>query len=79
MLTTYLCKLGSKIAIFRVFTNFFFQNYWIATQVINIIESPKILYWKSEKKGKVGVVFRGHNLGQIRLKVVKKQRNWHYQ
>ena len=32
----FLSKLGPNISIFKGFTRFFFQNYWIATQVINI-------------------------------------------
>ena len=36
-MTSFLRKLGPKMIIFRGFTEFF-QNYWIAIKVINIIE-----------------------------------------
>ena len=31
----FVVQIGPQKAIFRGFTNFFFQNYWIAKQVIN--------------------------------------------
>ena len=50
ILTPFLCKLGPKITIFRGFTNFFFQNCWIAIKIIikgpwtnNLSHAEKIL------------------------------------
>ena len=55
-MTSFLCKLGQKKTIVKRFYQHFFQNYWIATQVINIV-SPNIFDWKSARKSKAGVVF----------------------
>ena len=77
IMTPFLCKLVSKKQFLRGFTNFF-QNCWIATQVININCIPNICHWKSAKKAKWAWSL-GQNLGQIRSNVVKKTKKLVFQ
>ena len=58
-MTPFFVQTGPKKHFLRDFIPTFFQNYWIAAQVIDIIsiESPNIFHWKSAKKSKVDVVF----------------------
>ena len=77
IITPFLSKLDTEKQFLRGFTNFFHNN-WIATQVININESPNIFHWKSTKKNKVdevcGAKF-GSNLVQC---CEKTKKNWYF-
>ena len=71
-MTPFLCKLGPKKQFLRGFMFYqLFQNYWIATQVINI--NPQTYFIGNQPK-KVKWMSVGQKLGQIWYNVVKKQR-----
>ena len=75
IITAFLCKLGPKKQFLRGFTHFFSELLHCNTSYyLILIVSPNIFHWKSAKKTKVGVVFVGQNLGQIKSNVVKKNK-----
>ena len=74
IITPFLCKLDPKKQFLRGFTNFFSQNYWIATQVININWISYYISLEISQKKVKWVWSVGQKLSQIWYNVVEKQR-----
>ena len=73
MQTSFLSYLGPKLYIFRGFKYQFFQNYWIATQLLQAIESLTFPIENYPRKPK-WLGSSGQNLGQIRPNVIKAKK-----